>query len=49
MIGGMDKFLERQHNGMLDREEKKLMRYNYGKSAKFQKTITDVVKCNFAY
>jgi hypothetical protein len=30
-IKGMDKFLERQYKAMADREELKLMKYNFGK------------------
>jgi hypothetical protein len=49
MINGMDKFLERQHKGYLDREEVLLMRKNFGKLGKYQKTLGEVIKPNFAY
>jgi hypothetical protein len=45
----MDKFLERSYIAYVNREEEKLMKYNFGKIAAQQKTVSQVVKPSFAY
>ena len=45
----MKKFLDRQYKGMIQREEKNLHAFNYGKSKGLQKSLKEVVKPNFAY
>ena len=48
-IPGMEKFLAKQYDAMLKREEKNLAEYNLGKIKSEQLTLDQVIHQGYAY